>query len=133
MLSIRYDQTEFGLMGNCAQAAIATLLGVENLSDVPNFIEGENGERQSPTLFWESIDDYLLSQGYVRLMMGNNFRPECTFIASGKSVRDLMHMVIMYDNKLLHDPHPSRNGIVSVDYVHMVVPIDASSFVRKKT
>lgn len=78
---------------------------------------------ESPYRFWESLDDYLKSIGYVRLSMSNNYGPECNYLASGPSSRGCSHMVVMYEGKLAHDPHPSREGLLKVDVVHMIVPI----------
>lgn len=113
------DQTRFfgdPKGGNCTEAALATLLGLK-LSDIPDF------PHESPYQFWEALDDYLQSIGYVRLMMGNNYVPECNYLASGPSSRGCSHMVVMYEGKLAHDPHPSREGLLQVDVVHMIVPI----------
>lgn len=130
MFERTFDQTDFGDGGNCVQACIATMLGVSKLDDVPNFLwtDSTKTQKRNSFDFWESLDEYLESKGLVRMMMGNNFYPECLHLVSGKTVRDTNHMVIMFDNKLLHDPHPSRAGLIKREITHLVVPINLATY-----
>lgn len=125
-----YDQTEFGIDGNCVQACIATLLGARSLDDVPNFVwtdETKTTHRGSFD-FWEAIDEYLESIGLVRMMHAANYSPECYYLVSGKTSRETSHMVIMKDNKLVHDPHPSRDGLEQKQIVHVILPVNLSTY-----
>lgn len=130
MSMLKYDQTEFGSDGNCVQACIATLLGAPKLEDVPNFLWSSESKtsRRSSFEFWEAIDDYLTEKGLVRLMMGNNYYPECHYLVSGKTERGSYHMVVMFENKLVHDPHPSRAGLIQRDITHLIIPINLAVY-----
>jgi hypothetical protein len=118
------DQTvmnndEEGLRGNCAQAAIASILAVP-LEQVPNFIE----LTETATEFWDAIEAFLKSHGYLVEYGSESYRPPIVYLASGTSPRGLAHMVVMYGEELLHDPHPSRAGLVEITNTFILTPID---------
>ena len=39
------------------------------------------------------------------------------YLASGPSERNCKHIVIMYNGKLIHDPHPSRKGLLEIEAI----------------
>ncbi|ARV77204.1 hypothetical protein FDI21_gp033 [Pseudomonas phage Noxifer] len=103
------DQTvmhepEQGRYGNCMQACVASLLNLP-LADVPHFHE----DGCDVETFWERVEDWLADRHYL-LRYGHPEKTLC--IASGKTVRGTNHCVIMRDAELIHDPHPSRVGII---------------------
>lgn len=114
------DQDKFwskdGDRGNCQQAAVASILGLE-LADVPNFHDCPNG-------FWDGYHDFLESRGLVDIEIPNNRAPDCFYLAYGKSPRGVLHATVYRAGKMVHDPHPSRGGIAEVSEVHLIVPID---------
>lgn len=126
----KFDQTEFGADGNCVQACIATLLGASKLDDVPSFlwVDEDKTQKKGSHEFWEAVDDYLTEKGLVRLMKGNNYYPECHYLVSGKTERGTSHMVVMFEDKLVHDPHPSRAGLIQRDITHLVIPINLATY-----
>lgn len=116
------DQTDFydkaaGKHGNCMQAAVASIMDLP-LEAVPNFIEGtkSGGEQHRRFLHW------FRDSGLYVLMLPGNYVPEVPYLASGPASRGVHHMVVMSGGKLLHDPHPSRDGLTSVDQVFVLVP-----------
>lgn len=105
--------------GNCGEAAVASILGL-TLEEVPRF------SREGPDSFayWESFEQFLNSLGWEVLLMSGNYQADCMYLASGPSLRGCSHMVVMRNGELWHDPHPSRQGIIRVEHVHLLVPKD---------
>jgi hypothetical protein len=120
--------------GNCLQASIASLLGLQ-LRDVPDFSLFFDSKR----IHWASLmDDWLADQGY-ELVHAPEFKYLChgieltdadesflnpdipiehysvkdkVYEVSGKSPRgDFRHSCIYKDGLLYHDPHPSNDGV----------------------
>lgn len=116
-------QTKFGDEGNCAQAAIASLLGLR-LEQVPEF------PLHDATVFWEDIEVFLNSKGLTLFYMPQNMRPDFYYLASGKSPRGRNHMVVAQGSKIVHDPHPDGDGLLSFDRVYMIVPTDYVEYKR---
>jgi hypothetical protein len=113
------DQTVLhaeGEVGNCLQATIAGVLGWP-LDKVPHFaLLGEDH-------WWDCAQAWLESQGYwidyqptSYAAEGGVLLPKCWL--SGRSPRGFSHAVIgdPATGQTLHDPHPSRAGLVQVDY-----------------
>ena len=116
-------QTKFGDEGNCARAAIASLLGLR-LEQVPEF------PLHDATAFWDGIELFLNSKGLTLFYMPQNMRPDCYYLASGKSPRGRNHMVVARGSKIVHDPHPDGGGLLSFDRVYMIVPVDYVEYKR---
>lgn len=114
------DQTIFSVpgvsRGNCQQAAVASILGLP-LEQVPNFNDCMEG-------FWQGYENFLLSKGFIDVRLPGNHVPECFYLAYGKSARGVLHACVYRDGHLAHDPHPSRAGLVAVDEVHLIVPVE---------
>lgn len=115
------DQTKFGSPdGNCLSACVATIFAL-NIDDVPSFT--------SPG-WWKSLEDW----SAVRLKMTPVMRSARLSagervpiaIACGKSPRGLKHAVVWQHGEMLHDPHPDRSGIESVDYFICFEPVSES-------
>ena len=49
-------------------------------------------------------------------------------IVAGMGPRGRQHATIWRDGQLVHDPHPSGTGLVSVEYVDLLYPLDAARF-----
>ena len=118
----KFYEPEKGLHGNCQQAATASLLGF-SLSEVPNFIEQEDG-------FWQSFWRFVAERGYTCIELSGNRHFNCYYLAYGPSARGCSHAVIYRNGELVWDPHPSRLGILSVERVCLLVPKDLAEFRR---
>jgi len=124
---IPVDQTVFAVPGgNCFSACVASLLELP-LKVVPYFMgdkpPGEPEEWFAGFLAW------LRPLGYwaIPLSVGNGWRPEGLCILSGKSPRgSFLHSVVARgtDLDVVHDPHPSRAGVLTKDDVVILVPLD---------
>lgn len=102
--------------GNCTEAAVASLLGVA--------MPGKFGSGGSASEFWDDFDAFFDAHGYAALLETANFCADVLYLASGPSGRGCSHMVVMRAGKLVHDPHPSNGGILHVEHVWLIVPID---------
>jgi len=113
--------------GNCVQAAIASLLGLR-LDEVPHFnlVYGP-----SPCDIEDGIDKFLAERGYALVRLPYNHVPEVCYLAYGRSSRGCFHVVIMNAGKLIHDPHFSREGVLKVDEIKVLVPLDAAQLCLK--
>lgn len=106
--------------GNCTEAAVASLLGLK-LEEVPNF-RSDGFEAHK---FWRAFKRFFRSRGYFIWMQAPDISIPVLHLASGPSSRGCSHMVIMRDGSMVHDPHPSRAGILSVNHTWVAIPIDA--------
>ncbi len=118
----RFYDKDAGTRGNCLQATVASILELE-LEDVPNFQEApeEIG-------FWGMFYRYLRGRGFVVLEIQREslvLEPDCLYLAHGDSPRGVKHSVVYRKGRLVHDPHPSRAGLVGdPDYICLLIPID---------
>ena len=111
---IPVKQTMLGsIKGNCFQASVASVLEVP-LESVPHFclkysagkwffefkkwLEKNHGMTANMFLVSDNEEWLSAQRGYS--------------LAGGKSPRgDFMHSVVYLDGKIIHDPHPSNDGI----------------------
>lgn len=140
------DQTIFGgdnsnpmLRGNCMQAAFASLLNLP-LDQVPHFVA--HGDEWRKT-----VDEWLTARGLWYLpvaveLLGGACWPRhlnTLCLLSGDSPRgNFQHMVvgrIRFDAgewfaEMVHDPHPSRAGLVKVNFWDFILPLDPALAMR---
>jgi hypothetical protein len=109
------DQTTFGRNGNCMSAALASLLGLD-ICEVPYFMEP--GDWQARINRWLAPRGLRLKHVMVNT---SNFKgwPIGYHILTGFAPRGphrrAAHAVVGKDGVMVHDPHPSRAGLTSVD------------------
>lgn len=92
-----------GLPGNCLQAAVASLLGLD-LDVVPHFARHDD--------WLERLVAFGADHGY-RVLYQPPAKPVAFGLAFGQSPRGVFHAVTVVDGETW-DPHPSRDGLVSV-------------------
>lgn len=125
------DQTTFGHPGgNCFSACIASLLEM-SIEDVPYFMESPDWhsvfrEWLHPLGFDAMIFGLLDAEGKP---LGLRARPMGLHILSGQSPRSSgknvwYHSVIARRELVVHDPHPSRAGLLSDLDVTLLFPLD---------
>ncbi len=118
------DQSILGGGGNCYAACLASILELR-IEDVPNFCVQDGN-------WLEHVDRWLRKNHRCTLL---GFRPKgedafyCVpavyHIMCGKSSRDLNHAVVGYRGQMVHDPHPSRDGLVGpVEEFEFLWPLD---------
>lgn len=106
---------ERGIYGNCLQAAVASLLGLP-LDAVPHF----------STFAWWPQALNLWAHGRQLKVCGERTDtiPDRRCIVGGKSPRAVAHVVVGNHGQVVWDPHPSRDGLVSVTDVTWFEPAD---------
>ena len=105
--------------GNCLAAALASILEID-IDDVPEFEDmGDN--------WGGELADWLDSIGFY-IMEWQEVIPDIPgyFLVCGESPRGVLHEVVYFDGKMVHDPHPSNAGITTVKDVFVLVPKDPS-------
>ena len=140
---IKNAKNEVVVNGNCYAAAIASMLDLP-ITEVPNvevFFHVDPYGKYSN--YWlEVMDTWLESKGY-ELRTANEFRvfhpefesrwPENAdelreslkdkyYLVTGDSIRGFSHITIYQNGKLVHDPHPSRDGIIKITEFQTIVP-----------
>lgn len=124
----RVHDPENGTVGNCAQAAVASVLGVP-LEAVPDFTGGSLADDvQSDRDFWTRFDDYFAERGLVAHRLHGNVGLQALHLAAGPSERGVSHMVVRRGFDVVHDPHPSRAGLVDIEHVYLIAPLDIASW-----
>lgn len=117
--------------GSCYPTVIACLMDLE-LNEVPNFhiFYFTDQERQNLFTYYKNWDDvnydeilwyrmliiFLASRGFMIKQLSRFELPKgVPYMVTGKSKRDVNHIVIYQDGKMIHDPHPSNDGVIESD------------------
>ncbi len=105
---------ETNAIGDCFRCCIASLLEL-NAEKVPHFVE------LFPESWWIETNKWLWMKGFflqnypiVAIDEDYPFLISDFHLISGKSPRGLGHTCVGKEGKIVHDPHPSRDGLVSV-------------------
>jgi hypothetical protein len=118
---IPVDQTTFGIPGgNCFSACVASLLNLP-IDDVPYFMGAENWL----TAFTEWLRLYSMYPIVFKVNTSpdDTWRPAGYHILGGQSVRG-PHSVVARGHDIVHDPHPSRSGLILIEDAVVLVPLD---------
>ncbi len=118
---IPIQQTIFegiGFIGNCHQAAVASLLELE-LEQVPHFAEQSD--------WWESFVDFALTHDFAVVVTDEPILGVLG-IMNGMSPRgNFRHSVVAEGAYMEHDPHPDLTGVVDADEWWYLIPRDPVS------
>lgn len=96
-----------GIYGDCQRACVASLLDLP-ASKVPHFFESGDENK-----FDNAFHDFLKSKNLWQLVTGEvTFREDCYHMIYGKTERGTLHAVIAFCGEIVHDPHPSRAGLL---------------------
>lgn len=114
--------------GNCYAAAIASIMELP-ITEVPNvevFFKFDNGPWQETMLaFLELMGRELVADDRFQVFHSGKFDNDerlfdfldyCKdkyYLVSGKSARGVHHICIYRNGKLVHDPHPTREGLLT--------------------
>jgi len=143
---IPVDQIRTGKpQGQCTEASVASLLEVE-LHEIPELWAGEGAEEPRPTHRCIRMYGFVLSRGYQWCQFAFEERPlekldiddlnltslplelaRGHHLILGKNPDGLGHMCVGKNGKLVHDPNPSRRGLVTVDTIAVFVPLEMVS------
>ncbi|HWB38319.1 MAG TPA: hypothetical protein VHA75_20065 [Rugosimonospora sp.] len=101
-------------IGNCLQAAIASLLDLP-LDDVPHFV-GDDVATDGELHWWTQWRRWCADRGLV-VRDGVDLEPGEYYLGGGPSPRDpehRSHVAVYRNGELIHDPYPGGTGVVEV-------------------
>jgi hypothetical protein len=123
-------QTKFStpdgkVKGNCFRACLASLAEVD-IDSIPVIEDMSNEEWHKPFFEWlhsvgldytgikdkpstKDLLDFAGVDGYI-IVAGKSPRP---YVKAG-------HGVVFYKDKMVHDPHPSNDGILDIDHFYYI-------------
>jgi hypothetical protein len=116
--------------GNCFAACLASLL------DLPLWMVPPFEDMFGRSDWSDRVDEWLTRvHGFIRVRTEGHVvdgLPEF-YIASGLSPRGVRHSVIYSAGVMVHDPHPSKAGIASVEWTWHFAPVppDGGEVVRR--
>jgi hypothetical protein len=96
---------------DCFSACLSWLLGLPQ-DEVPDFTDPDDARSGQ---FYRNLSDWLRPRGLRLMMVEWRDMPPMLggpIIVRGISPREKAHAVLWDDNGLLHDPHPSRAGLI---------------------
>jgi len=101
----KVDQTRFGKgEGNCLAACVASITEIPLDLLALNWTSDEH--------WYETLQREMARHGWtVEYDTAEVPRGYC--IASGDAARGVTHSVVYFDGTLVHDPHPSRDGLLN--------------------
>lgn len=130
---IKNSAGEIIVHGNCFPACIASILELP-ISEVPNFEVFYHLPRED-SFYWEVLLRFLSSKGW-EITYDDRFKcfhldifpdkedqvsqflyelKDQYYLVSGKSSRGFSHIVIYQNGKMVHDPYPSNEGILTLE------------------
>ncbi len=115
---------ENGQIGDCWRCCIAAIIGLP-AEEVPHFVAEEKGNAD--------VQSWLSEKGYVLISASNISVPrwfgdniEYPVICCGPTVRSKKigehHAVIMMNNEVVYDPHPSESGLLATVNQYIIIP-----------
>lgn len=110
--------------GNCLQACIASLLELP-IEEVPHFVQDETDHDNHDDWYWlKKVQEFLkpLGKRLVPSQPVGNFAETYQLIV-GQSPRNVGHGVIYQNGKLVHDPHPSNQGLALITNAYQIVEV----------
>jgi hypothetical protein len=107
--------------GNCRSAVMASILEmpIDDVIDTTSDAVRDNG-------FWQPIYDWLAGRGFkiVSVPPGDDRLKGAYSIGCGPSPRgSFWHAVVCKNGVMVFDPHPSDDGIISIERHDMIVPM----------
>jgi len=124
------DQTEFGETGNCFQACLATLLNLD-IEKIPHFAKlYDDGNWFGEVNKW--LCQYGLNLMCFHYEKDASYLKGCYHLLSGQSSRGLTHAVVGYEGKIIHDPHPDRGGLQTIEHSEVFVKLNPRTSVHEK-
>ena len=105
---------------DCMRACVASLLGLR-LADVPDF--GDDDDQEWAVREWLTREHGLYTV-YLNAESRGQWASFGWHMACGKAVGGCEHhAVVAYNGVVVHDPHPDRLGLASIDTYILLVPM----------
>lgn len=104
----------------------------ENVQHILHYEKAENPYSDIAVFLnlWDVVRElWLMGQGYKEVKIKDidqwlSENKDTPYLVTGTSSRNIGHVVIYMNGELYHDPHPSNEGLVKIDY-------DAYSYLKK--
>lgn len=136
---VKNSKDEMIVRGNCYAACIASILE-KTIDEVPNVetlfhIEGSYWfivmHAYLNSIGWMICTDekfkcfhtIFTDDNYSELDSAQAELKDKYYLVSGLSPRGVQHMCIYQNGKLVHDPHPTREGLISVEYFEELIKV----------
>ena len=107
-----YDKGE---IGDCVRAVTASILELDP-KNVPHFVKNQPGFD-----WYDTWEQFMINNGIKPIMITPPWdrpaKPSGYYLASGPAKRGCKHIVIMWDGNVVHDPHPSRDGLEEIEAI----------------
>lgn len=109
---------EINQHGDCWAACISTITEIP-IEEIPDVNDPKYSEW--PT-YWYAMWNFLKDKGFllycenVNQFKGNG---DCC-IACGKSPRGNFNHAVIWNNGMIHDPHPDKTGILNIDHFEII-------------
>jgi hypothetical protein len=140
---VKNSKGEIVVRGNCYAACIASLMEIP-ITEVPNvevFYHLDNGYHSEVMLTflnskgWDLCSDdrfKYFHQAFEDMNFGgrDNYAgcfdelKDKLYLASGKSERGVSHICIFKNGKLIHDPHPTKECLKTIEYFQTLEKIN---------
>ena len=114
---IRVDQTRLGKpYGNCLAACVASILEI-SIDEVDKHIPADDSWLSMLNKYLATLGLYYLTVKLPKESKDDFLKefPACYHTIAGNSPRGIRHSVVGYKGKMIHDPHPSRAGLIDQD------------------
>lgn len=118
--------------GDCFQASLASILELP-LDGVPNRDAKDWADYMLEVFeFLNTLDLFMLEVAWedIRVNSANFMGFPSYWIDGGTTRRGTQHSVVMEQDSLAHDPHPSKGGLVEVLWATYLVPLDPAKGIR---
>lgn len=116
------DQTYDMELGNCLQACVATILDLK-IDDVPNFMKTHGPRWFVELRAWlDKRGKYAVYVSTLNSLVSHVYPHELHWIGVGDGPRGVRHAVVCLHNQVVHDPHPSREGLAEIEDALIIVP-----------
>lgn len=115
------DQTRTGEPhGNCFAACVASILGLPlEAVDFDGSADWWNRADAALRKIGWAYFEAKVAEGWEAIVPRGAY-----YIASGMSPRGIKHAVVHRDGQMVHDPNPARAGILSVEEIGFLVPME---------
>lgn len=119
---------ENGQVGDCWRCCVAAVLGLA-AEEVPHFLLAKDANLDPDTQRWLNARGSVLVYAttlYFPRYHGEDWVP-LPVIACGPSPRSTRlhqhHAVVMLDDQVVYDPHPSEAGLTAIIDRYLIVPV----------
>ncbi len=103
-------QTQFhneSVNGNCMRASLASIFELD-IDNIPKF------EEMNRKVWRTSFTSWLSDMNLALKPQAESPNDDQFYITLGSTNRGALHCVVSQSNKMIHDPHPSQDGLLDV-------------------